>query len=86
MYVFKKSLYSSVYQFIALLFNILENYKLPPSNFPNMKPRINPCMLAIIIFITPPLYVSRIMDSANIRRKASAATKDSVMDILYGLE
>jgi hypothetical protein len=51
-----------------------------------MKPRINPCMLAITIFITSPLYVSRIMDSANIRRKASAATKDSAMDILYGLE
>jgi hypothetical protein len=43
-------------------------------------------MLAITIFITPPLFVSRIMDSANIRRKASTATKDSVMDILSGLE
>lgn len=39
-------------------------------------------MLAITIFITPPLYVSRIMDSVNIRRKAPAATKDSAMDIL----
>ena len=51
-----------------------------------MKPRINPGMVAFTIFITPPLYVSRIMDSANIGRKAPAATKDSAMDILYGLE
>ncbi|MGZ5491924.1 MAG: hypothetical protein ACXWE6_14470 [Nitrososphaeraceae archaeon] len=51
-----------------------------------MKPRINPGMLGITIFITPPLYVSRIMDSAKVRRKTPAATKDSAMDILYGLE
>ena len=51
-----------------------------------MKPRINPGMLRIIIFITRPLYVSRIMDSGNIRRKTPAATKDNAIDILYGLE